>query len=176
MTGQHVPSVTQQEVVIRMFKLTRKRGVVIGAVAALAIAAAAYAYWTSTGSGTGSASAAGAQSALTVNQTTTLSAMYPGDSAQTISGTFNNPNSGPIFVHTVTASIASVTKASGAPAGSCDATDFTLSNATATVDAEIAIGNGKGSWTGPTLQFNDKTATNQDACKGATVSLSYAIG
>ena len=159
-----------------MLKLTRKRAVAVGAVVSLAIAAAAYAYWTSTGSGSGSASAAGAQSALTVNQTTTLSAMYPGDSAQTISGTFDNPNSGPIFVHTVTAAISSVTKAAGAPTGTCDATDFTLANATATVDAEIAAGNAKGAWTGPTLKFNDKTTTNQDACKGATVNLSYTIG
>jgi hypothetical protein len=159
-----------------MLKLTRKRAVAVGAVVSLAIAAAAYAYWTSTGSGSGSASAAGAQSALTVNQTTTLSAMYPGDSAQTISGTFDNPNSGPIFVHTVTAAISSVTKAAGAPAGTCDATDFTLANAVATVDAEIAAGSAKGSWTGPTLKFNDKTTTNQDACKGATVNLSYTIG
>ena len=159
-----------------MLKLTRKRAVAVGAVVSLAIAAAAYAYWTSTGSGSGSASAAGAQSALTVNQTTTLSAMYPGDSAQTISGTFDNPNSGPIFVHTVTAAISSVTKAAGAPSGTCDATDFTLANAVATVDGEIAAGSAKGSWTGPTLKFNDKTTTNQDACKGATVNLSYTIG
>jgi hypothetical protein len=158
-----------------MLKLTRKRAIAVGAVVVLAIAAAAYAYWTSTGSGSGSASAAGAQSALTVNQTTTLSAMYPGDSAQTISGNFDNPNSGPIFVHTVTAAIASVTKAAGV-GGTCDATDFTLANATATVDAEIPAGSARGSWTGPTLKFNDKTTTNQDACKGATVALSYAIG
>jgi hypothetical protein len=159
-----------------MFKLTRKRVAAIGAVAALAIAAAAYAYWTAGGSGSGSATAAGAQTPLTVNQTTTLAAMYPGDSAQTITGNFDNTNSGPIFVHTVTAAISGVTKASGAPAGTCDATDFTLSSATATVDAEIPVGSAKGSWTGPTLHFNDKTTTNQDACKGATVSLSYTIG
>jgi hypothetical protein len=100
--------------------------------------------------------------------------MYPGDSPQTISGNFDNPNAGPIHVSTVTVSIDSVTKASGAPAGTCDATDFTLANATMTVDAEIAAGTAQGSFTGATIQFNNKT-TNQDACKGATVNLSYAI-
>jgi hypothetical protein len=157
-----------------MSKFTKKRSVVAGVVLALALAGAAYAYWTSTGSGTGSASAAGAQSALTANQTTVLTAMYPGDSAQTISGNFNNPNSGPIYVATVTASIASVTKAAGAPAGTCDASDFTLASAAMTVNAEVAAGNAKGAWTGATLKFNNK-ASNQDACKGATVNLAYAI-
>src|SRR4051794_5469791 len=109
--------------------LKKKRNLIIVGVAVLAIAGAAFAYWTAGGSGTGSASAAGAQSNLTVNQTTSLSAMYPGDSPQTLSGDFSNPNSGPIRVGTVTASIASVTKAGGAPAGTCDATDFTLSSA-----------------------------------------------
>jgi hypothetical protein len=155
-------------------KNTSRKQSVLGAVAAiLLIAAGAYAYWTSTGSGTGSASA-GTTSAVTVNQTTTLSAMYPGDSAQTISGNFDNPNSGPVYVGTVTASIASVTKASGAPAGTCDASDFTLANAAMSVNAEVAAGTAKGSWTGATIKFNNK-ASSQDACKGAAVSLSYAV-
>lgn len=158
-----------------MFKMNKKRGLTFSAVVVLAVSAVAVAYWSAGGSGTGSASAAGAQSALTVNQTTTLTAMYPGDAAQTISGTFDNPNPGPIYVGTVTASIASVTKAAGAPAGTCDASDFTLANAAMTVNAEVAAGSAKGAWTGATLKFNNKTTTNQDACKAATVNLSYAI-
>jgi hypothetical protein len=157
-----------------LFKLTKKRALVVGAVAVLAIAGAAIAYWTAGGSGSGTASVAGAQSALTANQTTTLTAMYPGDTAQTISGDFDNPNPGPIFVSTVTASISSVTKAVGAPAGTCDATDFTLANTVMTVNASVPAGTAQGSWTGATIKFNNK-ATNQDACKGATVNLSYAI-
>jgi hypothetical protein len=100
--------------------------------------------------------------------------MYPGDTAQTISGTFNNTNTGPIQVATVTASIASVTKAGGAPVGTCDATDFTLANAAMTVGTEVPTGSAKGAFTGATIKFNDK-GTNQDACKGATVNLAYAI-
>lgn len=153
---------------------TKKRVGVIGTVAAVAIAGAAYAYWTAGGSGTGSASAANAQTALTVNQTSTLVPMYPGDSAQTISGNFTNPNSGPIRVGTVTASIGSVTKDVGAPVGTCDATDFTLGSAAMAVNAEVPAGTGVGSYTGATIRFNNK-ASNQDACKGATVSLAYAI-
>jgi len=159
-----------------MFKSfkTRKRSVVLALVAMLALTAGAVAYWTAGGSGTGSGDAAGAQQALTVNQTTTLAAMYPGDSAQTLSGNFDNPNDGPIHVGTVTASIASVTKAAGAVAGTCDATDFTLANAAMTVNAQVPSGTAEGSWTGATIKFNNK-ATNQDACKGATVNLAYTI-
>jgi hypothetical protein len=157
-----------------MFKFTRRRSIVLGTVLALTVAGAAIAYWTAGGSGTGSGSAAGAQTPLTANQTTTLTAMFPGDSAQTISGNFDNTNSGPIYVGTVTASIASVTKAGGAPAGTCDASDFALAGAAMTVNAEVPVGSAKGAFTGATIKFNNK-ASNQDACKGATVNLAYAI-
>lgn len=157
-----------------MSKLFNRRGLVLGGVVTLVVAGSAFAFWTAGGSGTGSAGVASGTSALTANQTTTLTAMYPGDSAQTISGNFDNPNPGPSYVSTVTASISSVTKATGAPAGTCDATDFTLASAAMTVNAEIAAGTAKGAFTGATIKFNNK-ASNQDACKGATVNLAYAI-
>jgi hypothetical protein len=156
-----------------MSKLKTKRRALLGVGLALIMATAAFAYWTAGGSGSGTAEA-GTTTGLTVNQTSTLTAMYPGDSAQTLSGTFDNPNSGPIHVGTVTASISSVTKAGGAPAGTCDATDFTLASAAMTVNADVPAGTGTGSWSGATIRFNNK-ATNQDACKGATVNLAYAI-
>ena len=151
----------------------RKRSA-IGVVAViLLLSAGAYAYWTIGGSGTGSA-ATGDVAAITVNQNTVLDAMYPGDSPQTISGDFTNGNDGPVYVGTVTVSIASVTKAPGAVAGTCDSTDYTLAGAAMTVNAEVPSGSDVGAWTGATLKFNNK-ATNQDACKGATVNLAYAI-
>ena len=159
-----------------MYKLMKhKKRTALTALAVLGIAGAAFAYWSAGGSGTGSGSTASGTSSLTAIQTTTLDAMYPGDSARTISGNFNNPNSGPVYVNTVTASIASVTKAAGAPAGTCDATDYTLANATMTVNASVPAGSGQGSWTGATIKFNNKAGTSQDACKGATVNLSYTI-
>jgi hypothetical protein len=158
-----------------MSRFKKKHGIVLGLIAVLALATGAYAYFTAGGSGTGTASAENAQTVLVVNQTTSVTAMYPGDSAQTLSGDFDNPNSGAIYVGTVTAQIASVTKATGAPGGTCDASDFTLGHGSMTVGREVPAGNGKGSWTGATIKFNDKTDTNQDACKGATVHLSYEI-
>jgi hypothetical protein len=155
-----------------MFTKHRKRSIVGAVAAILIIAAGAAAYWSAGGSGTGSAPTAAGTTPLTVNQTTTLTGMYPGDTAQTITGTFTNTNSGPIRVNTVTASISSVT-VGGLTAVGCDATDYTLVP-TATVGAEIPVGSAQGAWTGITLKFNNK-ATNQDACKGAVVNLSYAV-
>ncbi len=68
-----------------------------------------------------------------------------------------------------------MTKAAGAVAGTCDATDYTLANAAMTVGAQVPAGTGVGAWTGATIQFNNKGGSNQDQCKGATVNLAYAI-
>jgi len=158
-----------------MNKLPRKRLVVIAtAVLLLTGGGIAFAYWSAGGSGTGSAGT-GTTVAITATQTSTVSNMAPGDSPQTLSGNFTNTNSGPVYVTNVVASISSVTKAGGAPAGTCDATDYTLASATMTVNAEVASGTAVGSWTGATVKFNDKAGTLQDACKGATVNLAYTV-
>jgi hypothetical protein len=157
-----------------MQKNTRKKtAIVAGLVLAVAGAGAAYAYWTAGGSGTGSAST-GTTTGITVNQTSTVSDMRPGDSPQTLSGDFTNTNDGPVYVTSVVASIGDVTKAQGAPAGTCTADDYTLANATMTVGTEVASGTNVGDWTGATIQFNN-TAANQDACKGATVAINYSV-
>ena len=157
-----------------MSKFTKRRGLMLlGVALSLAVAGIAFAFWTGGGSGTGSGAAANGVSGLTANQTTSLSAMYPGDSAQTISGNFNNPNAGPVYVSSVTVSIASVTSGGG-PAVGCDDSDFTLANPTMNVGAQVAPGTPVGSFSGATIKFNNKP-TNQDACKGVTVNLAYSI-
>jgi hypothetical protein len=159
------------------FIKSKKTIAVVAVIAVLAAAVGAYAYWTASGSGTGTA-ATGTSAAITVNQTSVISNMHPGDTAQTLSGNFTNATGQPEYVNTVTASIASVTKSGSAPAGTCDASDYTLANPVATVGAEVPVGSPETTvlWTGPTIKFFDKPAVNQDACKGATVNLSYAIG
>jgi hypothetical protein len=157
-----------------MFTFTKRRALtILGVVAALAVAGAAIAYWTAGGSGDGTAATSNPTDQLTVNQTATLNAMHPGDSPQTLSGDFDNPTGNAVYVDTVTASIASVEKG-GITAVGCDASDFDLQNAAMTVGHEVAAGSGQDSWSGATIQFKDK-ATNQDACKGVTVNLHYAI-
>lgn len=151
-----------------------KKVAVTAAVALLLVggSSAAFAYWTTTGSGSGTGTN-GSNTAITIVQTSTVSNVRPGGAAQTLSGNFNNGNDSPVYVASVTASIAGVVKAAGAPAGTCDATDYTLANATMNVNAQVPSGNAQGAWTGATIAFNNKSAVNQDACKGATVNFSY---
>jgi hypothetical protein len=150
----------------------RKKKIIIAAAATLVIGAgSAFAYWTTTGSGSGSATTSAGASNLAIAQTSTIANMYPGDSAQTISGTVTNNASNSAYVNSVTVSIASVTQASGA-GGTCDASDYTLASPTMSVAADVAAG-GSANFTGATIKFNNK-ASNQDGCKGATVNLSYA--
>lgn len=144
-------------------------GLVLGSV--VVGTGVAYAYWTVGGSGSGTA-ATGDVAAVTVVQTA-VTGLAPGLAATTLSGTFTNPNPGPVYVGTLTASISGVVKAVGAPSGVCDATDYTLSSATRTINAEV-LADDTSTWSGVTIAFNNK-ASNQDACKNATVNLSYAI-
>jgi hypothetical protein len=133
--------------------------------------AAAIAYWSAGGSGTGTA-VTGTNSSITAVQTSTITGLAPGGAAQTLTGKFNNGNTTPTYVTSVTASIVSVSKLGTA---ACDATDYTLTNPVMAVGAEIPAGSAQGAWTGATLVFNDKSGTNQDGCKGATVNLAYTI-
>jgi hypothetical protein len=130
----------------------------------------AAAYWQSGGTATGEAQLI---KPLSVNQTADLASVSPGVPAQTLSGTFNNLNGQPVHVRTVRVSIAAVTKAPGAAAGRCDASDFQLAHRTITVAADVPSGRGTGSWTGGTVAFNNKPGVDQNACQGATVKLGY---
>lgn len=157
-----------------MQKNNRKKvAIAAGLVLAIVGAGAAYAYWTAGGSGSGSAST-GTNAGITVNQTSTISNMRPGDSAQTLSGDFTNTNDSPVYVTSVVASIDTVTQASGA-VGSCSADDYTLANATMPVGAQVPTGTNVGSWTGATIKFNNSATVNQDGCKGATVTIAYNV-
>jgi hypothetical protein len=110
---------------------------------------------------------------LGVIQTAHLASVGPGTPAQTLSGTFDNRNGEPVRVATVRVSIAKVIKAPGAAAGTCDASDFTLTHRTIAVGADVPDGRGTGSWTGGRFAFHNKPGVNQNACQGATVKLRY---
>lgn len=127
---------------------------------------AAFAYWTNSGSGSGQA-ATGTNAAVVVNQTSTVTGLAPGVAAQPLSGDFGNDNDGPVYVGSVTATV------SGTDQPGCGATDYTIAGA-ATVNAQVAAGDGVGSWSGLTIAFNNKPSVNQDACKNAVVDLAYA--
>jgi hypothetical protein len=152
--------------------MRNKKKIILAAAAVVVIGAgSAFAYWSTTGSGTGTGSTSAGASSLTIAQTNAFAAFYPGDSAQSITGTVTNGATNSAYVNTVTASIASVTKATGAT-GACDASDYTLTTPVATVQLDVAAG-ATVPFSGATLKFNN-TAANQDGCKGATVNLAFA--
>ena len=148
-----------------MPRLGNKRAIIFTAVTVLLVGAgAAFAYWSTTGAGTGSAGT-GTTVAIVVNQTSTVSGLAPGVAAKSLSGNFDNANTGPVYVAAVTATVTGTDKTG------CDASDYTIAG-TATVGAEVPVGTGVGAWSGLTIQFNNK-ATNQDPCKGAVVAIAY---
>lgn len=148
-------------------------GIVLGAVVGMMQADAVFAYVQTGGTGTGQV--AETHAPLRVNQDTSLAPLAPGQPAQTLSGDFDNRNSRAIHVGTVRASIAAVSKAPGAAAGTCDAGDFTLANRTMTVGANVPSGPGTGAWSGATIAFDNKQGVDQNACQGATVKMRYTI-
>jgi hypothetical protein len=155
-----------------MRKIPRKVLVVAGVVLAFVIGSVAYAFWTQGGSGTGSA-ATGTTNAVTVNQTSTVTGLYPAGPAATLSGNFDNPNASAVFIHSVTAVVSpSLNAQADLTKPACTASDFTIAGS-ALVDAQIASGTSQGSWTGLTLALNNSVAANQDNCKSITVPLVY---
>jgi hypothetical protein len=129
--------------------------------------AAAIAYWSAGGTGSGSATT-GTSAAINVTQTSSVTNLAPGGAAQALSGTFTTSNPG--YVTSVTPAITSVTDAGGTSISGCSDVDYTLTPAT--INAEVANGD---SWSGATIVFKDDANRNQDACKNATVHISYTV-
>ena len=111
-----------------MFKNKFKTKVVVVAAALVVVGGAAFAYWTTGGSGTGAADT-GTSSNVTIVQTAfTPDALYPGGPAVGLSGTFTNPNSGPVYVAQVTVAITPAwSVGTGTPP--CTPADFVLTAA-----------------------------------------------
>ncbi len=114
----------------------------------------------------------GADVHVDVQQTSLNTDLAPGAPASTIVGVVNNPTDKTIFVNSVTVSIAGVTKSASAASGTCDSSDFVLTDITMPVGLVVAPG-GSAPFAGALISFNDKSV-DQDACKGATVTLTYA--
>jgi len=153
-------------------RFSKKKSItaLIAMVLVVGCAGVAFAYWTSDGEGSGTG-ATGEGLGVTINQTSTVSAMGPGVAPQDLSGDFDNPGPSTTHVTTVTASIAGIT---GAGAGGCEADDYVIDGAAMTVTGNpIAVGEAVGAWGGATIAFVNESGENQDGCKGATVELAY---
>jgi hypothetical protein len=146
-----------------------KAAILVAMVPVLILAGIAFAYWTTAGSGSGTANT-GTSATVTVNQTVAPTGLFPGGSVA-LSGDFDNPNSGSVFITAVTASVTPFSVQPNAAKPPCTQADFAITG-TASVAAQIAAGNGVGAWTGLSLTMVN-AATNQDNCKNLTVPIAY---
>jgi hypothetical protein len=168
---------------------TRTVAILAGIGVAVLGGGIAFAYFTNVGAGSGNAGT-GSNNPVVVKQTSSIAGMAPGVAAKPLSGNFDNPNPGPVFVASVTATVTAVTTSQPSPAPSpavpdCAVSDFLIGGAPATpaspqsgvtttgLGVEIPAGVAQGAWSGLTLQFNNKPSANQDACKDSTVTITY---
>jgi hypothetical protein len=134
-------------------------------VALVAIAGLAYAYWTGTGSGTGTGTAG---TSGTATLTGTIAAGAAPGTSTAVTFTAANSASSAIRVTTVHLESVSVDAAHSA----CATADFTMADVTeshqvpAGATAEPLPANGSLAYA--------STAVNQDACKGATLTLTLS--
>ena len=157
-------------------KFTKKRVLLVG-VASLIVASAAFAYWTTSGDGTGTATT-GDASGFTVDQTANSAptGLVPGGSPQAVKFDVQNNASTPQRIRSVDYSVSSIKKTSDGSAVStsdCDPDWFTV------VDPTVADTSGEPGHDitgGATETFTgsiklENTNSNQDGCKGVTVTL-----
>lgn len=144
---------------------TKSRKIALGTIAAVAIAGLAYGYWTGSGSGTGTGTA-GTSGTATITGTV-APGISPG-TAEVVSFTAANASDSPIQVSVV--HLESIT--ADAAHSACTTADFSMANITenqqvpAGATAEPLAVNGS-------LVYAN-TAVNQDACKGATLTLTLS--
>jgi hypothetical protein len=152
----------------RMNLITNRRTLTaLAGVCVLAIAAGAYAYFTTTGSGTATATV-GTSSAVTLKGTVTGN-LYPGSSSP-VTLTVDNPSTGKQRVGTI--SLEKITADAGHSTCSVVTTggnpDFTMADVV--VNKTYGTGNNQAVTPSGSLAMND-TGISQDACQGATLTL-----
>jgi len=113
----------------------------------------------------------GSDHSLTITQTSIIEGLAPDQRPQDITGRVLNRADDDTYVVAVDVSISSVVKAPGAASGTCDSSDYIMLN------PRMPIGQALGpfasvDFSGASIGFKD-AATNQDACKGATVNLLF---
>jgi hypothetical protein len=157
-----------------MLHFTKKRALVVGAIATLAMGGLAFAFFTSTGTGTGSASTGSDTPYAVTTDAASGGALTPNGPTQTIGYHVKNNGSGNQKFTNVAIKIAN---ADGSPwnSGTCTAADFSVGGeapgathndtTTGTNLAPLGVANGS-----VTIQMVE-TTVNQDACKSVTVPL-----
>ncbi len=157
-------------------RISRPKKIVIAVTAIAALGGgSALAYWTQGGTGTGNATA-GTTTGVTVHQDlatdSSVGALYPGQGPVPLSGTFTSPNSGPVTVASVTATVTVLGVDPFTPSvarPSCTASNFQIAG---TSGPYIVTASPVVTWSGLTVELLN-TALNQDNCKGRAITINY---
>lgn len=154
-----------------MMRMTTRSAVVVGSATAAVLLGGgiALAFWTTNGTGDAAAAVADSAGTLTVTQVGTVEGLFPGGEPLPISVKVDNPGDAALSFSDISVILDTVS-----PSG-CLATDFTVVDTyTATVTPTVV------NPTSSTTPFDvgtiklRETGVNQDACKGATISLALA--
>lgn len=151
-----------------MARFTKKTKIVIVTAAlVIGIGGAAFAYWTQLGAGTGGA-ATGSTVALVVNQTNTVTGLFPGGTPQALSGDFDNPNTAAVTVGAVSATV------TGTSIAGCLPEWYEITGTSDPASQVVPAGDATGAWAGLNVSMLNDT-DNQDLCKTATIEITYAV-
>lgn len=149
----------------------RKRRIVITTAAMLAIGGgAAFAYWTSSATHEGSAKGADSVPFTITSVAGSGGALSPGGAGQTVSFTVTNPATGNQKLTAVAVSVAEAAGATWNDVAGCSAADYSVGTPVVTTYGDLAPG---AAVTGTVTITMNNLASNQDACKGATVPLHF---
>lgn len=150
-----------------------RRTVIVGATvgAVLLTGGVAFAFWSSTGTGSGAAAVGTAAGSLTVVQSGTApSDLRPGGTPQDVTVTVTNSSGTAIGFTDVTVTIDDVVE-DASVTGTCSPLDFAIVDNASYSGEVLDAGGDSTTFVAATLQLTE-TGVNQDACKGADVSLS----
>jgi hypothetical protein len=155
-----------------MLHFSKKRVVVLGAIATLAMGGLAFAFFTNTGAGTGSASV-GASSEITLAGTIT-GTLYPAGAPAGVSVLVTNPGSGSQHVGNVKLASISTDVAHSTCDTSVGGTNPAFSMADITLDTVLTRSGTAADHTTVTgsLTMND-TGVSQDGCQNAPLTLHF---
>ena len=139
-------------------------------VGLLVLAGVALGYWTQGGSGASSASA-GTTAPIVVNQTTSVTGLYPGGSAVALAGTFTNSNPGSVNISSLSAAVHPfASHVVDATKPDCTQADFAIGGSSGA--NVVPAGTNVGSWSGLTVRLVEN-GLNQDNCKNVTITIDY---
>ncbi|HEY2297250.1 MAG TPA: hypothetical protein VGH43_05950 [Jatrophihabitans sp.] len=150
-----------------MRKFTKKQYLAAGAAAVIIAggAGAAFAYWTAGGSGNGSGTVANSNGSVTLHGTFPAATLTPGGSAP-VTFTADNPGTSNLYVTAVNVDSIATSDVN------CLAGDFSVDNYNAP-GTEVAKGASNIPVGTATIHMAN-TDVSQDACKGATITLTLS--